>query len=321
MNEMSPRSDPPGTDTTPAQIVSPPASPSKSKPKVKFVEPTYKSTLIYALSYLCVEGAIVVSCSAFFQNVATPPWRLEHDAPWHSTLTRLSVWMNICHGLSHLVNGTFYREFKQPKFKLAWAICWTVSCIAQCTVTVLPRRLMPLVAKISVVGVANLATVAVHMWPYIEAGRSFALKAVRLHIEDKLLWAMHGAVLLGFSGCRACGELAVGVQLLNMLWPQAVMQFMAWLDALHCAPFHMWGLVQQSNYASHILSVHMAWKARTLGNGHAIVCLYFFYALSSALYEPRATLPNFAADKTMKIWYASPSCISFARTASEHLLL
>ena len=120
MNEMSPRSDPPGTDATPAQIVSPPASPSKSKPKVKFVEPTYKSTLIYALSYLCVEGAIVVSCSAFFQNVATPPWRLEHDAPWHSTFTRLSIWMNICHGLSHLVNGTFYREFKQPKFKLAW---------------------------------------------------------------------------------------------------------------------------------------------------------------------------------------------------------
>ena len=214
--------------------------------------------------------------------------------------------MNVCHGLSHLVNGTFYREFKQPKFKLAWLVCWTLSCTAQCTVTLLPLRLAPLAAKLSVVGAANLATVAVHMWPYIEAGQSVLVKAIRLHMEDKILWTIHGAVLLAFSGCRSCGELAVGVQLLNLLWPQAFIQFMSWLDALHCAPFHMWGLVQQSNHACHILAVHMAWKARALGSGHAIVWLYFFYALSSSLYEPRATLPNFAADKTMKIWCVSP---------------
>lgn len=241
-----------------------------------------------------------MSCSAFFYNVATPPWRLEPDGPWHSTFTRLSVWMNVCHGLSHFVNGTFHREFKQPKFKLAWSICWALSCLVQCTVTALPLRIAPLAAKVSVVVAANLVTIAVHMSPYMEAGQSVVLKALRLHMEDKILWTMHGAVLLTFSSISE--DISIGVQLLNVLWPQAYVQFLGWLDALHCAPFHTWGLVQQANHASHILSIHMAWKARMLGNGHAIIWLYFFFALSSALYEPRATLPNFAADKTTKIW-------------------
>lgn len=289
--------------SVPARHVdSPPASPSKSKPKPKpaNVKETYESTLRYSLVYLCIESAIVVAGSVLFRHVGPPPWRLDTDASWHQILASVSVWMNIGYGLSHLVNGVFYRDFRDTKFKIAWLICWAVNCLAQVLVTTLLHSFVPVVAKLCVIGIANLAAVAVHLWPSIDGGHSVVLKVLRLHVEDKLLWAAHGALLMSFS--HAGKDIPVGAELLNLLASQVFFQFLAWLDVQHCAPFHNWGLYQQSNHASHILSVHMAWKAQTMGSGHATVWLYFFFALSSTLYVPRATLPNFAADKTMRIW-------------------
>lgn len=272
---------------------------SQSEPEPK-QEPAYASALLHALSYLLVEGIIIVSCSAIFHNVGAPPWRLEGTAPWHVTLTQVSIWMNLCHGLSTLINGAFYREFKQPHYRIAWATCWAVCCVTQCVVSALGEQLVPWPAKIAVVAVANVATVSTHMWPFVAAGRHTALKAVRLHLEDKILWALHGWLLRASS--NRFDNIPAGAQLLNILWPQALFQMLAWADALHSAPFQSWGLYMMANHASHALSIHMAWKAQVLGQGHAAVVIYLFFALSSALYTPRASLPNFAAEKTTRIW-------------------
>jgi hypothetical protein len=263
-------------------------------------EPSYATALLQALSYLLIETVIVVSSSLIFYHVGGPPWRLEGGAPWHVTVIRISVWVNICHGLSTLMNGALFRDFKLLKYRIAWVACWSACCILQCIIISMREALVPWQAKVAVVAVANVAIITTHMWPFVACGRDVALKSVRLHMEDKLLWALHAWLLKASS--NRFDHIPRGAQLFNIIWPQALFQLLAWADAMHSAPFQSWGLYMMANHASHALTINMVWKAQVLGEAHAVVAFLLFFALSSAVYSPRTSLPNLAAEKTTRIW-------------------
>lgn len=252
-----------------------------------------------ASRYLIIEAMICISFSAVLKNLGSPPWCLQTGS-WHDTVTRVSLWLHMCHGAASVANGDFTKDFETPRLKIMWLACLFLSCTVQGVAVSIPA--VPPMARLIVAGVANTAIITAHIWPNISEGRDAVQHSTRFHVEDRVLWISHAILLLhttrGVDGMLSQGKLAL------ILLTQAVWQIVAWLDALQSAPFRRYALVTTAMQLSHVISIYMTWQAQELGMGHASVILYLFFAASSALYEPRVNLPNFAADKSMNVWYA-----------------
>ena len=253
--------------------------------------------LVQVSKYLFVEMLICICVSVLINTVGSPPWRLK-EGSWHDTVTRVSLWLNLCHGSASIANGSFSKDFKTAPIRLVWVTCFLGSCIGEGLAIAIPST--PPLARLVVAGVANVALISVHVWPQLPEGRDSAFLSFRCHVEDRALWISHAILLIettrNWDAATPLSRLAV-VFLTQALW-----QVMAWVDALQSAPYHRYALVTTAMQLSHVVSVHMTWQAQSLGMGHASIALHFFFAASSALYEPRVSLPNFAADKTMNVW-------------------
>lgn len=206
----------------------------------------------------------------------------------------------MCHGAASVANGDLTKDFETTRLKIAWLACLFFSCVVQGLAVSIPAA--PPVARLIVAGVANIAMIAAHVWPNISEGRDAIQHSIRYHVEDRVLWISHAILLLqttkDVDGMAPPGKLAL------IVLTQAIWQIIAWLDALQSAPFRRYALVTTAMQLSHVVSIFMTWQAQELGMGHASIILYLFFAASSALYEPRVNLPNFAADKSMNVWYA-----------------
>lgn len=256
---------------------------------------------IQIAKYLVVETFVCICFSALFQNLGPPPWCLKAGS-WHETITRVSLWLNMCHGAATFANGDFTKDFQTPRLKILWLACLFLTCVGQGFAMTIPST--PPLVRLVVAGVANVALITVHVWPTIPDGRESIQNAVRYHVEDRVLWISHAILLLETTGRASDGTSLTG-SLSIIVLAQALWQFVAWLDGLQSAPYCRYALVTTTAQLSHIISIYMTWRAQVLGLGHASIVVYLFFALSSALYEPRASLPNFAADKSMSVWCAS----------------
>eukprot|EP00892_Ulva_mutabilis_P008730 jgi/Ulvmu1/6229/UM028_0087.1 len=254
--------------------------------------------------YLVVEVSICVCVSMLCSNIGSPPWRLKADS-WHDTVSRVSLWLSVCHGTASLANGAFSKDFQTIKWKIAWLTCFLLSCTSQAVAVAVPA--VPPLARLVVGGVANTALIMVHNLPQVSEGWDTAFLCFRFQVEDRALWVSHALLLIETT--NQVEESVPLRRLAVIVLAQAIWQVIAWVDALQSAPYHRYALVTTAMQLSHIVSIHMTWQAQALGVGHAAIVVYLFFAASSALYEPRVNLPNFAANKTMDVWYAVYSAL------------
>lgn len=261
---------------------------------------TRKCYFTRASKYLIMEGLVCVCCAALFKNLGPPPWTLQNTS-WHDTILRVSVWLNMCHAAAALANGDVAKEFESWKLKVCWGACLLLFCLGQGLAITIPAT--PIVAKLVLAGTANISLIVVHVWHSFPDGADSIRQCIRYHVEDRLLWIGHAILLVkttnDLDGASPQGTLSL------VLLAQVAWQVIAWIDALQSAPFRRYALVTTATQISHVISVYMTWQAQSLGIGYFSNAVYVFFCLSSVLYEPRVSLPNFGADKTMRVWYGT----------------
>jgi hypothetical protein len=269
-------------------------------------------TLVNTGQYLCVETFFIISASSTFHFTSRPPWRLEEGSGWEQAACRVALWAHICSGLSGIAFGEAISRLKGSRTLIRWIFIWFLAVLVQALAIQLES--VPPLVKVTVSGASCILFVAFDASPSYGSGIRNVIQAAMRSFYESMLWLGHGYLLLN-SGLAESKTTPIKL-LLHTVAIQGIWQIVAWADGLHSGPMQAYGILIVAKQISHVVSVQLTWRMQAIGSGYASIATYFFFALSSSVYEPRVSYPSRAEDIPVRLWYAPRShAPAFATTS------
>jgi hypothetical protein len=267
-------------------------------------QPKHKQKMLktakWALQYVAIQVIIVLGASCAVAYGGPPPWAVVWQGGWRLALARVMAWATLVSGLAELVNADVTSTFTSNKTLAGYLTSWTVVAGAQVACVAVPS--MPSLAKFIVCIVTTTVHAAVYTW--LAGAREWpdkwTLAFFRTHTAVR--WGVQALALL--LTCRFAAAFGAPRLFGYIVATQVLWQAYCWLTSMQSGLMHTFGLYVNALLLAHVVSVWATLAAARLGTVHVAIALHALFALSSAMYEPRVSLPYQTENVNMRIWCA-----------------